>query len=105
MLFADKDPQHVAALIDAVVSDCRLRRTIIDGQLGAVDRLRAKDFVGTLLRFVNQISCSPRARPPRIAFDFWQQFDAAERLEELRLFRPSIYKALPEVRSEDLQHT
>ena len=96
VLFADKEPQHVAALIDAVVSDCRLQRVIVDGQLAAVDRLRAKDFAGTLLRFVDQILRSPRARPARIAFDFWQQFDAGEQLEELRLFRPSIYKALPE---------
>jgi hypothetical protein len=35
---------------------------------------------------------------PRVAFDFWQQFDAAEELEELRLYRPAIYKALPESR-------
>ena len=57
---------------------------------------RSKDFRGTLLRFVNQILRSPRARRPQVEFDFWQQFDAAEQLEELRLFRPSIYKALPE---------
>jgi hypothetical protein len=30
-----------------------------------------------------------------VAFDFWEQFDRAEQLEELRLYRPSIYKALP----------
>ena len=38
-----------------------------------------------------------RARRSRsVAFDFWQQFDAAEELEELRMFdRPAIYKALP----------
>jgi hypothetical protein len=31
-----------------------------------------------------------------VAFDFWQQFDAAEELEALRQIRPSAYKALPE---------
>jgi hypothetical protein len=31
-----------------------------------------------------------------VTFDFWHQFDAAQELEELRLERPSIYKALPE---------
>jgi hypothetical protein len=30
-----------------------------------------------------------------VTFDFWQQFDAAQELEELRLYRPAVYKALP----------
>jgi hypothetical protein len=30
-----------------------------------------------------------------VAFDFWGQFDAAQELEELRLYRPAIYQALP----------
>jgi hypothetical protein len=30
-----------------------------------------------------------------VALDFWQQFDAAQALEELRQVRPSLYKALP----------
>ena len=38
---------------------------------------------------------APRAPAPRVTFDFWHQFDAAEELEELRLYRPAIYKALP----------
>jgi len=96
VLFEDKDPAHVAAIVDAVVSDCRLQDEIVSGQLAAIDRLKAKDFAGTLLRFVDQILRSPRAPRPVVAFDFWQQFDAAEQLEELRLYRPSIYKALPE---------
>ena len=37
-----------------------------------------------------------RAPAPRVTFDFWHQIDAAQALEELRLYRPSIYKALPE---------
>ena len=96
VLFDDKDPRHVAAIIDAVVSNCRLQDAIVDGQLAAIDRLRAKDFAGTLLGFVDQILRAPRAPTPHVAFDFWQQFDAAAELEELRLFRPSIFKALPE---------
>jgi hypothetical protein len=56
----------------------------------------AKDFGGTLLRFVNHVLGRPRMGSPHVAFDFWHQFDAAQQLEELRLFRPSIYKALPE---------
>jgi hypothetical protein len=34
-----------------------------------------------------------------VAFDFWDQLAAYERLEELRLFRPGIYKGLPERQS------
>ena len=55
VLFDDKDPVHVAALMDAIVSDAALQDAIVDGQLAAVDRLRAKDFAGTLLGFVDRI--------------------------------------------------
>ncbi len=96
VLYDDKDPRRVAALMDAIVSDGRVQDAIVDGQLAAIDRLRAKDFAGTLLGFVDRILRSPRAEPPHVAFDFWAQFDSAEQLEELRLFRPSIYKALPD---------
>jgi L-malate glycosyltransferase len=96
VLFQDKDPMHVAGLIDAVASSPALLDAIVDGQLAAVERLLATDFAGTLLDFVNRILSCPRAAPPRVAFDFWEQFDAALRLEELRLYRPAIYKALPE---------
>ena len=36
------------------------------------------------------------AGAPHVAFDFWHQFDALEQLEELRRYRPSAFKALPE---------
>ena len=54
------------------------------------------EYTGNLLGFVDEILGSPRAPKPAVAFDFWQQFDAAAELEELRLYRPAIYKALPE---------
>jgi L-malate glycosyltransferase len=95
VLFDDKDPMHVASLMDAIISSAALQDAIVDGQLAAVDRLRAKDFSGTLLRLVDQILACPRAPEPRVTFDFWNQFDAAQELEELRLYRPAIYKALP----------
>jgi len=95
VLFDDTDPMHVAALMDAILSDAALQHRIVDGQLAAVDRLRAQDFAGTVRRFVDEILTRPRAPHPAVAFDFWQQFDAAQELEELRLYRPSIYKALP----------
>jgi glycosyltransferase involved in cell wall biosynthesis len=98
VLYHDKDPAYVAALMDAVVSNCRVQEAIVAGQLAAVRRLQGKDFGGTLLGFVDEILAAPRAPMPRVAFDFWRQFDAAEELEELRLYRPAIYKALPEFR-------
>jgi glycosyltransferase involved in cell wall biosynthesis len=96
VLFEEKDPMHVAALMDAIISNVELQDTIVDGQMAAADRLRSKDFAGTLRGFVSQILAAPRAPAPRVTFDFWHQFDAAQALEELRLYRPSIYKALPE---------
>jgi L-malate glycosyltransferase len=96
VLFDEKRPMHVAALIDAVVSNAALQDAIVEGQLAAVERLRARDFGGMLLGFVDRIQSCPRAAAHRVAFDFWEQFDAAQQLEELRLYRPAIYKALPE---------
>jgi glycosyltransferase involved in cell wall biosynthesis len=96
VLFDDRDPRYVASLMDAIVSDAVLQDAIVEGQTAAVGRLQAKDFSGTLLGFVDRILDSPRAAAPRVAFDFWHQFDAAEQLEELRQYRPSVYKALPE---------
>ena len=96
VLYEDKDPMYVAALMDAIVSDSSVQEAIVQGQLDAVGRLQAKDFARTLVGFVDQILAAPRALKPRVAFDFWRQFDAAEELEELRLYRPGIYKALPE---------
>jgi glycosyltransferase involved in cell wall biosynthesis len=95
VLYDDKDPIHVAGLMDAIMSNAALQDLIVDGQSEAVDRLQAKDFAGTLLGFVETILSNPRAARPDVAFDFWQQFDAAQELEELRLYRPAIYKALP----------
>jgi glycosyltransferase involved in cell wall biosynthesis len=95
ILFDEKDPFHVAALMDAIVANCSLQEEIISGQLAAVERLRSKPFAATLLRFIDRILAAPRASRPHVTFDFWHQFDAAQELEELRLYRPSIYKALP----------
>ena len=95
VLYNDKDPSHVAALMDAVVSNSEVQDALVCGQLAAIGRLRAKDFAGTLLGLVDGILSGPRSPAPRVTFDFWYQFDAAEALEELRLDRPSIYKVLP----------
>jgi glycosyltransferase involved in cell wall biosynthesis len=95
VLYDARDPYHVAQLMDAIVSDRALQEAIVEGQLAAVDRLRARDFRGALLTHVHTILAGPRAPRPRVAFDFWERFDAAQDLEELRRFRPAIYKALP----------
>jgi len=95
VLYTNKDPMHVAALLDAVVGDRDLRDRIIDGQYAALDRLEARDFGGTLLRFVDRMLATPRRPHPPVAFDFWDQVRLREELEELWLERPSAYHALP----------
>jgi glycosyltransferase involved in cell wall biosynthesis len=94
VLFDTKDPRHVAQLMDAILGDPGLQDEIVDGQLAAVGRLQARDFDRTLLDYVNRILASPRQGAPRVAFDFWQQFDALEQLEEIRRYR--AFAALPE---------
>jgi L-malate glycosyltransferase len=96
VLYRDKTPAHVADVMDAVLSNAELRGGIVEAQLAAVDRLRARDFAGTLLGFVDQILSKPRAAAPKVAVDFWPQFDAEQELEEIRLIRPAAYHALPE---------
>jgi glycosyltransferase involved in cell wall biosynthesis len=95
VLYTDKDPSHVAALMDTIVSNDEVQEAIVRGQLAAIDRLRARDFAGTLLGLVDKILSAPRSAAPRLTFDFWDQFEAAEALEELRLDRPSVYDVLP----------
>jgi glycosyltransferase involved in cell wall biosynthesis len=95
ILYDRKDEAHVGALIAAVASDERLRAEIIDGQNAALERLRQKDFGRCLLGFVEQVAAGPRPAAPAVTADFWRQFDRAERLEELRLYRPSLCRALP----------
>ena len=66
VLFEDRDPIHVATLMDEIVSNAALQDRIVDGQLAAVDRLRSKDFAGTLLGFVDRMLARPaRGRPAR----------------------------------------
>jgi len=95
VLYDTSDPLEIARLMDAVLSDARLREAIVAGQDAALERLRRKDFAGTLLHFVGEVLDRPPRPAPEVAFDFWAQFDQFERLEELRQYRPAIYKALP----------
>jgi glycosyltransferase involved in cell wall biosynthesis len=98
VLFTDKHPMHVAALIDAVISDRPLQDRIVEGQYAALDRLEAKNFGRTLLSFVDQVLASPRRPHPEVAFDFWDQLKRREELDELKLHRPAAFIAQPERR-------
>jgi L-malate glycosyltransferase len=94
VLYEDSDPHHVASIVDAVLSGHGLRAQVLAAQDAALARLARKDFAGTLLRFVDEIERAPRVGAPNVTFDFWDQLAAYERLEELKRFRPSIYKGL-----------
>jgi len=95
ILYHRKDPLEVAALVDAVVSDAALRDRVRLGQDAALGRLLAKDFGGMLLGYVERALHGPRRSTARVTFDFWDQVRQAEQLEELRLYRPAAYQALP----------
>jgi len=98
VLYDGKDPAHVAALMDAVLSDADLQDTIVQGQLAALRRLQSKHFDGMLLGFVEQALTSRRITPPPVTEDFWSQFGADEALGALKITRPSAYRALAEAR-------
>jgi L-malate glycosyltransferase len=95
VLYETKDPLDVARLMAAVVDDVRIEEAVLQSQDAAIERLRGRDFGGTLLRFMDETLRTPPREAPDVAWDFWQQFDQFERLEELRQFRPSVYRALP----------
>jgi len=95
VLYVDRDPFHVARIMDAILDDPALEAAILASQDAALDRLLARDFAGTLLRFVEEVAATATRPAPEVAWDFWQQFDLFERLEELRQFRPALYQALP----------
>jgi L-malate glycosyltransferase len=94
VLYEDRDPLHVAALVDAVVDNRALSEAILTSQDAALDRLRARDFAGTLLRFVEQALTAPRRSHARVTPDFSDQFRRYETLKELQQYRPAILRAL-----------
>jgi glycosyltransferase involved in cell wall biosynthesis len=95
VLYDSRDPRRIAALVHGVLTDPALEGQILDAQDAALDRLRAKDFSGTLLRFVEQILDGPRRPPAPVAYDFWRQFTLADELETIRQTRPAAFRALP----------
>ncbi len=97
VLFDTRDPIEIARIMEAVLDDPRVEEAVLASQDAALDRLRARDFAGTLLGFVREAAGGPPRPAPEVPWDFWQQFDQFERLEELRQFRPAVYRALPAV--------
>ncbi len=95
VLYEDKNPARVAALIDAIVGDARHPGSDPRAQDARLERLLAKDFDGTLLKFVDQVMAMPPVDAPPVTFDFWHQFDLVDRLDEIRRFRPAAYRTLP----------
>ena len=95
VLYDTKDPRHVAAIMDTVLSNPALESEIVRSQDAALDRLLERDFAGLLLDIVDQVTRAPRLPRTVVRWDFWQRFAEWERLEELRLYRPSAYEALP----------
>jgi L-malate glycosyltransferase len=96
VLYDTKNPAEIARVMDTILADAALEDAIVRSQDAAIDRLGRSDFAGTLLRYVTSVLGRPARPAPEVAFDFWPQFDLFERLEELRQYRPALYKALPE---------
>jgi glycosyltransferase involved in cell wall biosynthesis len=95
VLYDTKDPFEVARLMAAILESGEIEDAVVASQDAALDRLLAKDFGGTLRRYVDEVRAMPPRPAPEVPYDFWAMFDQAERLEELRQFRPAIYRALP----------
>ena len=88
------------ARLAAILDHGDVEDAVVANQDASLARLLANDFGGTLLRFVDEVRATPPRSAPEVPYDFWPMFDQAERLEELRQFRPSIFRALP---SSDLR--
>jgi L-malate glycosyltransferase len=99
VLYDTKDPFQIARVMAAITDDGDVENAVVASQDAALARLHAKDFAGTLVRFVEQVRALPPRPAPDVPYDFWPMFDQAERLEELRQFRPAIYRALPSMSS------
>jgi glycosyltransferase involved in cell wall biosynthesis len=95
VLYHDKRPEHVAELVDAILSDPSVQDAILAGQDAALARLRRRDFEGTLLRLVERALAAPPPERPHVTADFWDQYKLSGEMEELRLLRPAMYEALP----------
>jgi glycosyltransferase involved in cell wall biosynthesis len=108
VLYESRDPRHVAALMNGILTDSALRSRVLEAQDAALDRLLAVDFDRLVVAFVERVLKSPRKPLPHVTFDFWRQYAVAGELEALREARPSAFQALPsapahEGRAADLE--
>ena len=94
VLYDRKDPRHVASIIHTMVSESALYDEVLRTQDTALARLRQQDFGAALLGFVDDVRQRPRAATPRVAPDFWRQFEISEALEDIRQHRPAAFEAL-----------
>ena len=96
VLYTDKDPMHVAG-----AHQRRRRRSGVSPIRSSADRTRrstrleAKDFAGTLLRLVDSVLALAAPQHPPVAFDFWDQVELAEEFDEISMYRPAAFHALP----------
>jgi hypothetical protein len=95
VLYDTTDPLEIARLMEAVLDNPELEEAVLQSQDAALGRLQARDFAGTLLRFVDGVIAGPPRPAPAVAWDFWAQFAQFDRFEELRQFRPALFQALP----------
>lgn len=95
LLYDTTDPRAVAALMQGVLESADREADILARQDAALARLRAQDFSGTVVRFVNQVLAAPRMPHAPVAADFWRQFKLADELETIRQRRPAAFRALP----------
>ena len=86
-------------LMEAVLERCRARggRRRVAGR-GAPAPARPRFLPARCCVSSIELLQSPPRQAPEVAFDFWAQFEQFERLEELRQFRPALYRALPDER-------
>ena len=61
VLYDTTDPFEIARLMEAVLDDPALEEAVLQSQDAALARLLARDFAGTLLRFVDEVIARPAA--------------------------------------------
>jgi glycosyltransferase involved in cell wall biosynthesis len=96
VLVETKDPMTIAATVNELMTGSAFHDRIVESQDAALARLMARDFDGTLLRFVERVQRSPRLARPQVMPDFWEQVSLAQKLAEIRLHRPAAYMAIPD---------
>jgi glycosyltransferase involved in cell wall biosynthesis len=97
VLYDTTDPFEIATLMAGLLDDPDVHAAVMQSQDAALARLLARDFAGTLLRFVEGVIAGPPRPAPVVAWDFWAQFEQFDRFEELRQFRPALFQALPQL--------